>query len=145
VFDNLAALNKTKAPRADLLAILLTGIPDGLIDEFQNNTGKIQADMLRLNTAIPPAKEPNAFGVLGADLAGFPNGRRIADDVVSISLRAIAGATVPLVDADFEPDDAAALVEQGLTIKNVSADLLGEFPYLPTPFDGFNNPPAEKE
>ena len=140
LFDNLAALNKTKKPRADLLAILLTGIPYGIIDGFQNNTGDLQADMLRLNTAIPPAKKENAFGVVGGDLAGFPNGRRIADDVVSISLRAIAGATVPLVDKKFKPDAAAALVEQGLTIKNVSAKPLAKFPYLPTPFDGFDNP-----
>ncbi|MEU8239719.1 DUF4331 domain-containing protein [Actinoplanes missouriensis] len=140
LFDNLAALNKTKEPRADLLAILLTGIPDGLIDGFQNNTGTLQADMLRLNTAIPPAKKENKFGVVGGDLAGFPNGRRIADDVVSISLRAIAGATVPLVNADFEPDAAAALVEQGLSIKDASAGLLKKFPFLGTPFDGFGNP-----
>ena len=140
LFDNLAALNKTKKPRADLLAILLTGIPDGLIDGFQNNTGEVQADMLRLNTAIPPAAEPSKFGVLGGDVAGFPNGRRITDDVVSISLRAIAGATVPLVDADFEPDAAAGLVEQGLSIKDAGAALLKKFPYLGTPFDGFGNP-----
>ncbi|MEU4692937.1 DUF4331 domain-containing protein [Actinoplanes sp. NPDC023714] len=140
LFDNLDALNKTKEPRADLLAILLTGIPDGLIDGFQNNTGELQADMLRLNTAIPPAEKENKFGVVGGDLAGFPNGRRIADDVVSISLRAIAGATVPLVNADFEPDAAAALVEQGLSIKDASAGLLKKFPFLGTPFDGFGNP-----
>ncbi|MEV6303567.1 DUF4331 domain-containing protein [Actinoplanes sp. NPDC051861] len=140
LFDNLDALNKTKEPRADLLAILLTGIPDGLIDGFQNNTGELQADMLRLNTAIPPAEKENKFGVVGGDLAGFPNGRRIADDVVSISLRAIAGATVPLVNADFEPDAAAALVEQGLSIKDSSAKLLKKFPFLGTPFDGFGNP-----
>ncbi|MEU8819793.1 DUF4331 domain-containing protein [Actinoplanes sp. NPDC048796] len=140
LFDNLAALNKTKKPRADLLAILLTGVPDGLIDGFQNNTGDVQADMLRLNTAIPPAKKENKFGVLGGDVAGFPNGRRIADDVVSISLRAIAGATVPLVDAGFKPDAAAALVEQGLSIKDSSAKPLKKFPYLGTPFDGFSNP-----
>jgi hypothetical protein len=140
LFDNLDALNKTKEPRADLLAILLTGIPDGIIDGFQNNTGKLQADMLRLNTAIPPAEKENKFGVVGGDLAGFPNGRRIADDVVSISLRAIAGATVPLVNADFEPDAAAGLVEQGLSIKDASAGLLKKFPFLGTPFDGFGNP-----
>ncbi|WP_229072683.1 DUF4331 domain-containing protein [Actinoplanes sp. DH11] len=140
LFDNLAALNETKAPRADLLAILLTGIPDGLIDDFQNNTGELQADMLRLNTAVAPTGKPNKFGLLGGDLAGFPNGRRIADDVVSISLRAIAGVTVPLVDADFEPDAAAALVEQGLGIKDTGARLLKKFPYLGTPFDGFGNP-----
>jgi len=146
LFDNLAELNKAKTPRADLVAILLTGIPDGLIDDFQNNTGDVQADMLRLNTAIPPTtKDANAFGILGGDLAGFPNGRRVADDVVSISLRAIAGVTVPLVDEKFKPDAAAALVEQGLSAKDASSKLLKKFPYLGVPFDGFNNPePADK-
>jgi hypothetical protein len=140
LFDNLAKLDKAGTPRADMLAILLTGIPDGLIDGFQNNTGDVQADMLRLNTAIPPAKEENAFGVVGGDVAGFPNGRRIADDVVSISLRAIAGATFPLVDSTFKPDAAATAVEQGLSIKDVSGKLLKSFPFLPLPFDGFDNP-----
>jgi hypothetical protein len=140
LFDNLAALVKAKTPRADLVAILLTGIPDGLIDQFQNFTGSTQADMLRLNTVVPPAKEPNAFGLLGGDLAGFPNGRRIEDDVVSISLRAIAGVTVPLVDKKFKPDAAAALVEQGLSAKDLSSKLLKTFPFLGTPFDGFDNP-----
>ncbi|WP_436530482.1 DUF4331 domain-containing protein [Actinoplanes sp. HUAS TT8] len=140
LFDNLAAQNKLKKDRADLLAILLTGIPSGLIDGFQNNTGKVQADVLRLNTAIPPTAKPNAFGVVGGDIQGFPNGRRIADDVVSISLRAIAGVTLPLVDKAFKPDAAAALVEQGLSIKDVSSGLLKKFPYLGTPFDGFSVP-----
>ncbi|MDT4990526.1 MAG: hypothetical protein QOH97_418 [Actinoplanes sp.] len=140
LFDNLAALVKAKTARADLVAILLTGIPDGLIDQFQNFTGGTQADMLRLNTVIPPAKEPNAFGLLGGDLAGFPNGRRIEDDVVSISLRAIAGVTVPLVDEKFKPDAAAAQVEQGLSAKDLSSKLLKTFPFLGTPFDGFDNP-----
>jgi hypothetical protein len=140
LFDKLAELNEAGTPRADLVAILLTGIPDGLIEGFQNNTGDVQADMLRLNTAIPPADEPNKFGLLGQDLAGFPNGRRVADDVVSISLRAIAGVTVPLVDETFTPDEAAALVEQGLSISDSGAKLLDEFPYLGTPFDGFTNP-----
>ncbi|HEY0002455.1 MAG TPA: DUF4331 domain-containing protein [Actinoplanes sp.] len=140
LFDNLAKLNKAGTPRADLLAILLTGIPDGLIEGFQNTTGDVQADMLRLNTAIKPSKEPSKFGLLGKDLAGFPNGRRIADDVVSISIRAIAGVTVPLVDEKFKPDAAAGLVEQGLSIKDASAGLLKHFPYLGTPFDGFSNP-----
>jgi len=140
LFDNLAKLNKAGTPRADLVAILLTGIPDGLIDNFQNATGDTKADMLRLNTAIPPTKEPKAFGLLAGDLAGFPNGRRIEDDVVSISIRAIAGVTFALVDETFKPDAAAGLVEQGLSIKNVSSKPLKKFPFLGTPFDGFNNP-----
>ncbi|WP_433383372.1 DUF4331 domain-containing protein [Actinoplanes sp. CA-142083] len=140
LFDNLDKLNKAGTARADLVAILLTGIPDGLIDNFQNATGDTKSDMLRLNTAVPPAKEPKAFGVLAGDLAGFPNGRRIEDDVVSISIRAIAGVTFALVDETFKPDAAAGLVEQGLSIKNVSSGLLKKFPFLGTPFDGFNNP-----
>jgi hypothetical protein len=140
LFDNLAKLNEAGAARADLVAILLTGIPDGLIENFQNNTGAVQADMLRLNTAIPPTKKPNAFGLLGADLAGFPNGRRVTDDVLSISLRAIAGVTVPLVDDTFTPDKASADLTDGLTAKDASSKLLKRFPYLGLPFDGFNNP-----
>jgi hypothetical protein len=139
-FDNLAALDKKKTPRADLVAILLTGIPDGLIDDFQNHTGDTQADMLRLNTAIRPAKEENRFGLLGADLAGFPNGRRVRDDVVSVALRAVAGATAPLVIKDFTPDKAAAEVTLGLTPKDVSSRFLDHFPYLGLPYDGFHNP-----
>ena len=54
--------------------------------------------MLRLNVAIPPAATPNINGILGGDLAGFPNGRRVFDNVVTIELRAIAGLTYPLVD-----------------------------------------------
>ena len=96
VFPNLAGLG---AARADLVAILLTGIPSGIIPGFQNFTGTTQADMLRLNIGDPAdATAPNPFGLVGGDLAGFPNGRRLADDIVAIELRAIAGATYPLVD-----------------------------------------------
>jgi len=59
---------------------------------------------------------------------------------VSISLRAIAGATFPLVDETFQPDAAASQVEQGLSAKDLSSKLLKHFPYLGTPFDGFDNP-----
>ncbi|MEV0426645.1 DUF4331 domain-containing protein [Micromonospora sp. NPDC050495] len=144
VFPNLDALNRSKKPRADLVAILLTGIPAGLIDGFANTTGEVQADMLRLNTAIPPTREPDRFGVLGGDLAGFPNGRRVGDDVVSIALRAIAGLTVPLVDRTFKPDPAAATLSPGLSAADVTAPFLADFPFLGTPYDGFGNPPAGK-
>ena len=78
VFPNLAGLH---ADRADLAAILLTGIPSGLIPGFQNFTGAAPADMLRLNMAIPPAKHPKIYGLLDGDIAGYPNGRRPTDDV----------------------------------------------------------------
>ena len=138
VFPNLAKLVKAGTARADLEAILLTGIPAGIVPGFQNYTGPVQADMLRLNTAIKPSKKPNELGVIGGDLAGFPNGRRVFDDVVTIELRAIAGATVPLVDPKYTPDAAAALVTDGLTDSSVPSGYLDAFPYLGVPYSGFN-------
>jgi hypothetical protein len=140
VFPNLAALVKSGQARADLEAILLTGIPAGIVPGFQNSTGPLQADMLRLNTAIKPAGKPNILGVIGGDLAGFPNGRRVFDDVVTIELRAIAGLTVPLVDKTFTPDKAAGQVTDGLDPSSVSAPYLSQFPYLGVPYSGFDNP-----
>jgi hypothetical protein len=144
VFPQLAAFNQTGAPRADLLAVLLTGIPTGVVPGFQNFTGPTQADMLRLNVAVPPTTaDASNLGLVGGDPAGFPNGRRVFDDVTTIELRAIAGATLPLVDPSFKPDAAAAAVSMGLT--SGPGDLeamgtehyLGEFPYLGTPISGF--------
>jgi hypothetical protein len=137
VFPNLAAYNK---PRADMVAIFLTGIPAGIIPGFQNFTGKRLADLLRLNMAIPPSASPNILGILGGDLAGFPNGRRVFDDVFTIELRALAGLTIPLVDSMFTPDAAASVVTDGLTPASINNPFLGNFPYLGVPYDGFDNP-----
>jgi hypothetical protein len=135
VFPHLAGLT---AARADLVAILLTGLPGGIIPGFQNFTGTTYADMLRLNVAIPPTKSPNPLGILGGDLAGFPNGRRPVDDVVTIELRAIAGLTYPLVAPTYTPDGAAGVVDDGTT----APSFLGAFPYLATPHSGFAVPAA---
>jgi hypothetical protein len=139
VFPNLAALT---APRADLVAILLTGIPNGLIPGFQNYTGAVQSDMLRLNVAIPPTTaNPNYLGILGGDLAGYPNGRRVFDDVVTIELRAIAGVTYPLVNSSYVPDGAASLVTDFTDYSFLPPNLyLASFPYLGQPYDGYDTP-----
>jgi hypothetical protein len=137
VFPNLAAVNKKGTARADIEAILLTGIPKGIIPGFQNYTGATQADMLRLNVAIKPAKKPSIYGILGGDLAGFPNGRRVFDDVVAIELRALAGATLPLVDKSYKADAAASAVTDGLTPADLSSPYLGTFPYLGVPHSGY--------
>ena len=135
-FPNLAAYTND---RADLEAILLTGIPTGIVEGFQNFTTSKPSDMLRLNVAIPPTtSNPNALGVVGGDLAGFPNGRRVFDDVVSIELKAIAGATIPLVDNSFTPDGAVAAVSSYLEPGNDRYQ--ATFPYLGTPHDGFDTP-----
>ncbi len=141
-FPNLAAVVRAGTARADLEAILLTGIPAGIISKtFTTFTGPVIADMLRLNTSIAPAGHPNILGVLGGDLAGFPNGRRVTDDVVTIELQAVAGATLPLVDksykvdtvvpsvTDFKPDPPA-----------IGSPPTGTFPYLGTPYSGYDEP-----
>lgn len=135
VFPHLAAYTKA---RADLVAILLTGIPSGIIKGFQNFTGTTFADMIRLNMAIAPSSSPSPLGILGGDFAGFPNGRRVFDDTVTIELRAVAGATIPLVDPSFTPDGAASLVTDGLTPG--SDRYIATFPYLGLPLDGFSHP-----
>jgi hypothetical protein len=133
-FPNLAAYTK---PRADLEAILLTGIPAGVVaPSYSTFTGTTQADMLRLNLAIPPAASPSALGILGGDVAGFPNGRRISDDVVTIELQAVAGVTIPLVDPTFTPDGAIADVSDGVT--GAGLTFLPTFPYLGTPYSGYD-------
>ncbi len=139
-FPNLQALDNAGTARADLVAILLTGIPSGIIPNFQNSTGSTYADLLRLNVAIPPASNPNILGILGGDLAGFPNGRRVADDVVTIELRAVAGKTYPLVHPGYTVDAAVDAVSDGLTPSDLGTPYLSSFPYLGTPFDGYDHP-----
>ncbi len=143
VFPHLAALDKAGTPRADLVAILHTGIPKGIIKGFTNFTGPVQADMLRLNTAIPPTTaKPSIFGLLGGDAAGFPNGRRVFDDVVSIELRAIAGVTYKLVNPSYTVDAAAGELTDGLTPADLGTPYLSRFPYLGVPYDGYHHPAA---
>ncbi len=137
VFPNLAALS---AARADIVAIFLTGLPAGVVPGFQNYSGPKMAEMMRLNMAIPPSATPNILGILGGDLAGFPNGRRVQDDVVTIELRALAGATYPLIDKTFKPDAAASGVTDGVGPTNVPSGYLPTFPYLGVPYDGYSHP-----
>ena len=142
VFPHLAALNKSGKVRADIEAILLTGIPKGIVTGFTNFTGPVLSDMLRLNTSIPPTPQGKVsiLGVLGGDLAGFPNGRRIVDDVVTVELRALAGLTYPLIDPRYKVDPAAKVVTDGLTNESVSNTPLDRFPYMGVPYDGYRNP-----
>lgn len=112
-------------PRADLVAAFLTGV-EGL-----NKTDAV-AEMLRLNTAIPAvdAAAQNNLGVIGGDLAGFPNGRRPGDDVVDIALRAVMGV---LLDASVAPDGQLPYTD-GAYVDAAMFD--SRFPYLLTPLPG---------
>ena len=114
------------APRNDLVTIFLTGIPG--LNQPQNVT---PSEMLRLNMAIPPTSRPSELGVLSGDLAGFPNGRRLTDDVVDIALRAMAGAT-PLT-ADYNAGINARL---GDGVERSDVRVLDRFPYVGVPYSG---------
>ena len=125
--------------REDVVAILGTGLPAGIVPGFQNASNKgVFADLVRLNVAVPPAKDPNPLGIIGGDLAGYPNGRRVTDDAVNISLKVIAGATIPLVSKGYEVDGAVAAIEQGIT--PLATRTQASFPYATTPHGGFEFP-----
>jgi len=117
------------APRNDLVSIFLTGIPN--LNMVPN--GK-PAEYIRLNTAIPPSAHPNPLGVLGGDTAGFPNGRRLADDVTDIELRALAGATPFTPQFNKSPNN---LLGDGVDAND--KPFLSAFPYEATPWQGYDH------
>lgn len=122
----LFGVSSPPAPRNDLVTIFLTGIPG--LNQPSNVT---PSEMLRLNVAVPVSASPNPLGVIGGDLAGFPNGRRLADDVVDIALRAMAGAT-PLTPAfDVFPNNVL-----GDGIDQNDKPFVLTFPYVASPHAG---------
>ena len=114
-------------PRTDLVAVFATGIPD-----LNQPAGVVPGEMLRLNMAIAPASTENRFGVIAGDLAGFPNGRRLADDVVDVELRVVAGI---LVDG-FNTAPGNRL---GDGIDANDRPFLPYFPYVAPPHDPFDH------
>ena len=101
-------------------------------------TGPTYADMLRLNVAVPPVTSPNPLGIVAGDLAGFPNGRRVADDIVTIEVRAIAGLTYTLINSSYALDGAVSLLTDGTGPG--PGRYLSSFPYVGTPHDGYDTP-----
>ncbi len=120
--------------RDDLIAIFLTGIPG-----LTKSTKATPSEELRLNVAVAPSANPNSLGVVAGDKAGYPNGRRLADDVTDISIKAVAGAAYPLFHPDFTPDPLAAQLGDGVDANDVS--FRGTFPYLALPHSGFDSRP----
>ena len=122
-------------PRNDLVTIFLTGIP-GL---NQIGTTPRPSEMLRLNTGVPPTSRPHRLGVLAGDLAGFPNGRRVGDDVVDIALQAMAGATPLTPEFIRSPNNRL-----GDGVEENDRPYLDEFPFLTTPFAGRESTPEPR-
>ena len=136
--------DETVAPTSSL--ILLTGVP-GL-----NFTGPTQSDLLRLNTALKPgvngacpggtasAAAPDRLAVLDADLCGFPNGRRLDDDVVDIELRAIAQGYGTFLNGAFGLPNKSPnnLLGDGVDANDVPFS--NTFPYVAAPHQGYEVP-----
>ncbi|XVV15584.1 DUF4331 domain-containing protein [Actinoplanes sp. CA-131856] len=137
---------KVKAPptpRNDLVEIYLTGITtkaggpikadlNSQLNNMDVNAKKFRpSEMLRLNLGVPVSTQPERLGVLAKDLQGFPNGRRLTDDVLDISLQAVEGAAQSgkLVDALADGDKVDA-----------NDNAFGTtFPYLALPNQGAVN------
>jgi hypothetical protein len=113
--------------RTDIVQALLTGVP-GLT---QIGSHPAAADTLKLNLGVPPAATENRFGVLANDVAGFPDGRRLADDVTDIELRVIGGALL-------KPEDGGKQLPLGDGVDRNDKPFRSTFPYVATPRDGFS-------
>ena len=129
----LNALYDIKAPednRTDIVQALLQGLPG--LNQHKGIKGPPAVDTIKLNLGTPPADTENRFGVISGDTAGFPNGRRLGDDVVDIELQVVAGFLkgnkVPLGDGVDQNDKP----------------FMSSFPYLASPHNGFDSAPSRR-
>jgi hypothetical protein len=154
LYDALDTPNTTN--RGDLVAILLTGldipnsavVPGGL---HYTRTGTKQADMLRVNTGIKPnaagacvfgvagGGSPSRMGAIDGDLCGFPNGRRLLDDVTDIELRALVEGYGPTLNAVLGVPNRSPnnLLGDGVDANDTA--FLSAFPYIGTPHQGYDH------
>jgi hypothetical protein len=129
LFNALYGIPAPPTPRNDLVAVFLTGVA-GL--NKPANPNQVACEMLRLNLAIAPSARPSRLGVLAGDVAGFPNGRRLADDVVDIEERVAAGVLVPGYN-----NAPANLLGDGVDANDVP--YLPYFPYVALPHNPLAN------
>jgi hypothetical protein len=127
VINKLYKLGAPETKRDDLVAVLLTGVPK------LNFTGTKPADLLRLNLSIPVTHSPKRLGVLAGDNQGWPNGRRLGDDVIDIAEQAVGGflmgTKLPLGDG----------------VNGDDRQLLPSFPYIADPQSGFENTKGKQQ
>jgi len=121
--------NTAGIQRADLISVFLTGV-DGL----NMPEGGTPSEMIRLNMSIPPCDSScSRLGVLGGDVAGFPNGRRLSDDIIDESLRVVLGVLLPNHQA------IADTIGDGVNANDVPFNT--QFPYVAYPHSGSDADP----
>ena len=139
--------------RTDLTLILLKGVPG--VNAISDNP--VLADMLRVNTAIKPgvngacpggtadASQPDRLAVLNGDLCGFPNGRRLVDDVTDIEIRAVAEGYGAFLNGAFGLPDRFPNNQVGDGVDtNADRAFLSVFPYIGLPHSGYESVPPLK-
>jgi hypothetical protein len=130
VLNALFNINAPETGRTDIVQALLQGIPN--LNQHSGRNAGTPVDTLKINLGIPPSMTPSRFGVIGGDNAGFPNGRRLTDDVVDIELQVIAGYLV------------GNKVPLGDGVDRNDKKFLSKFPYLAAPDSGFDSNPSQR-
>jgi len=128
LLNALFSLGVKETGRTDIVTALLTGIPGAT----QIGSKPAPADTLKLNLGVPPSANPSRFGALAGDNAGFPNGRRLADDIVDIELRVIAGALL-------KPEEGGKQIPLGDGVDQNDKPFRTAFPYVALPDNGFDS------
>jgi hypothetical protein len=144
-------LDAPTSGRNDLVRVFLTGVPGATRPPVQNDPadpgagpGAVPSELMRLNVAVPataPGSE-NRLGVIGGDLAGYPNGRRVGDDVVDITFRVAAGVLLPgnACAGGTASCNQAPNNQLGDGVTQNDRPFRTTFPYLASPVDGYSNP-----
>jgi hypothetical protein len=130
ILNALFSINAPENNRTDIVQALLQGIP--MLNQHKGIDGPPAVDTIKLNLGVPPADTENRFGAISGDVAGFPNGRRLGDDVVDIELQVVAG---------FLKDNKVPL---GDGVDRNDKPFLSSFPYLASPWDGFTSAPSTR-
>ena len=142
ILNLLFSVGAPETNRLDIVQAVLQGVPG--LNQHGSDPAKAKAvDTLKLNLGIPPAADPKPLGVLDGDLAGYPNGRRLTDDVVDIAIQVVAGE---LADPDVLGADACKApakcpnpTDLGDNVPVNDKPFLSTFPYLAEPTSGFDS------
>ena len=123
LLNALFGLGVKETDRTDIVQALLTGVPG--LTQIGNNAGAGRhAEAQPRRAAQRDARTASACW--RSDLAGFPNGRRLADDVVDIELRVIAGALLT-------PEQGGKQIPLGDGVDQNDKPFRTSFPYVALP------------
>ncbi|HEV8115445.1 MAG TPA: DUF4331 domain-containing protein, partial [Acidimicrobiales bacterium] len=122
LIEKIYGIKAPATPRADLVSVFLTGV-----EGATKPLNVTPSEQLRLNMSVPPKATGDRLGVIGGDMAGFPNGRRLSDDVVDIELQVLMGELV------------GSKNDLGDGVNNNDLTFGSSFPYVALPHSGSGN------